>query len=106
MKTRFKLLNIVLVTLLIMSCSATVKNPMACCMVPTTGIVGQPILFNSTCSTDASKYKWDFGDGTSTTDANPSHTYSTAGNYTVKLMAMNSDESKMNETAKVISITK
>lgn len=30
-------------------------------------------------------YFWDFGDGTTSTLANPSHTYSTPGNYTVSL---------------------
>ncbi|MDP9862415.1 MULTISPECIES: collagenase [Streptosporangium] len=29
--------------------------------------------------------RWDFGDGASSTSANPSHTYTTAGTYTVKL---------------------
>ena len=31
------------------------------------------------------KYNWDFGDGTTSTDANPSHTYSQKGNFVVKL---------------------
>lgn len=30
-------------------------------------------------------YNWDFGDGSGSTDANPSHTYSLSGNYAVKL---------------------
>jgi PKD repeat protein len=30
-------------------------------------------------------WSWDFGDGTSSTDANPSHTYSAPGTYTVTL---------------------
>ncbi len=34
---------------------------------------------------DALKYKWNFGDGTTSKDANPSHTYDKAGEYTVKL---------------------
>nr|WP_275425589.1 DUF3344 domain-containing protein [Methanosarcina horonobensis] len=32
---------------------------------------------------------WDFGDGTSATDQNPSHTYNAAGNYTVNLTVEN-----------------
>ncbi len=31
-------------------------------------------------------YYWDFGDGSSSTDPNPSHTYTTAGTYTLKLV--------------------
>src|SRR5690606_4178853 len=30
-------------------------------------------------------YSWDFGDGNTSSDANPSHTYTTPGNYTVEL---------------------
>jgi hypothetical protein len=36
----------------------------------------------------ASSYYWDFGDGNTSTDENPSHTYSTTGIYTVVLTAM------------------
>ncbi|MFA5415033.1 MAG: DUF3344 domain-containing protein, partial [Methanoregula sp.] len=32
-----------------------------------------------------SSYSWDFGDGSTSTDANPSHTYTTPGTYTVNL---------------------
>ncbi len=77
---------------------------MACCNFPESGNVAQSISFNSSCSTNASRYKWDFGDGITSTDANPTHTYATAGTYTVKLMAMTSDETKMAETTKSIQI--
>lgn len=34
-------------------------------------------------------YFWDFGDGTTSTDQNPTHIYSTLGNYTVKYVVSN-----------------
>jgi PKD repeat protein/outer membrane protein W len=34
-------------------------------------------------------YSWDFGDGSSSTEANPSHTFKTAGSYTVTLSVTN-----------------
>lgn len=40
-------------------------------------------------SLDADSYVWDFGDGSGATDTNPAHTYTTAGIYTVKLIATN-----------------
>lgn len=40
-------------------------------------------------STNAVSYTWLFGDGGSSTLANPSHTYTSFGNYTVKLIATN-----------------
>ncbi len=47
------------------------------------------VAFSSAGSSDANNdtltYSWDFGDGTSSTDANPTHTYPSNGQYTVKL---------------------
>ncbi len=42
-------------------------------------------------STNATTYRWEFGDGTSSTNYNPpAHTYYRNGNYTVTLQALNS----------------
>ena len=38
-------------------------------------------------------WKWDFGDGSTATEQNPSHTYTTLGIYTVSLTASNKDGS-------------
>lgn len=38
-------------------------------------------------STNASTYQWDFGDGSTSTELNPVHTYAAEGTYTVKLIA-------------------
>lgn len=40
-------------------------------------------------STDAAEWKWDFGDGSTSIDPNPEHTYVVAGNYTVSLNVSN-----------------
>lgn len=40
-------------------------------------------------STGATGYVWDFGDGNTSTDENPTHTYDAAGNYMVSLVASN-----------------
>jgi PKD repeat protein len=47
-------------------------------------------IFTNT-STGATSYSWDFGDGSVSTGANPSHTYTTSGIYTVTLIATNSN---------------
>jgi gliding motility-associated-like protein len=44
--------------------------------------------FNQNCNTNT-VYFWDFGDGNTSTLENPSHTYTTAGNYTISLFAEN-----------------
>jgi PKD repeat protein len=38
-------------------------------------------------STNSNSFLWDFGDGTTSTSVNPSHTYTTLGLYNVKLIA-------------------
>lgn len=45
-------------------------------------------------SQNATSYLWDFGDGNTSTEENPVHTYAAADDYTVKLTASNSNSSK------------
>lgn len=42
-------------------------------------------------STGAGSYSWDFGDGSTSTLQNPTHTYNTIGSFTVKLVATNAN---------------
>lgn len=57
-------------------------------IIPGTGAVPLTVSFKNQ-STNADSYLWDFGDGGSSTDANPQHTYTTKGSFTVKLTATN-----------------
>ena len=41
------------------------------------------------CGNNPESWLWDFGDGTTSTEQNPAHTYSTEGNYTICLTATN-----------------
>jgi PKD repeat protein len=69
----------------------------------------------TTCSgcvqfTDASQnvptsWAWNFGDGQTSTDRNPSHCYTTAGTYTVTLVATNAAGSSAAATATVVYTT-
>ncbi len=58
-------------------------NPTISCSIPFT------VNFLNT-SIGAVSYLWNFGDSTSSTLANPSHTYTSFGNYTVSLTTTNS----------------
>lgn len=55
----------------------------------TTGTAPVPVIFSSAGSMDPdgsiASYRWEFGDGTSSTAASPSKTYMNAGNYTARL---------------------
>lgn len=59
---------------------------------PTAGFTysaaGNEVTFTNT-STGATSYSWDFGDASSSTQANPVHTYANNGSYTVVLSATN-----------------
>jgi PKD repeat protein len=64
---------------------------------PSDPVAGSAVNFNASGSTSAdpiASYKWDFGDGTIVTTATPttSHTYSTAGGYTVTLIIKDSKQ--------------
>ena len=54
---------------------------------------GTPTQFTNTSTNNPSgqpmTYQWNFGDGGTSTEQNPSHTYAQAGNYTVQLTVRN-----------------
>ncbi|QTH73090.1 S8 family serine peptidase [Pseudoalteromonas xiamenensis] len=58
----------------------------------TYSVQGLSVSFNNK-SANATSYSWTFGDGQQSTQANPSHTYATSGNYTVTLTASSSEGS-------------
>ncbi|PIB36224.1 hypothetical protein BFP72_12895 [Reichenbachiella sp. 5M10] len=53
-------------------------------------------------SVNADTYAWDFGDGETSTDKDPVHTYAEAGDYSVKMTASN--EASEKESVKVVKI--
>jgi PKD repeat protein len=56
-------------------------------LTPSSGDSPVVVSFTNLSSGDISGYAWDFGDGGSSTAANPSHTYSIAGTYSITLVA-------------------
>jgi len=49
------------------------------------GFIPRSVTFTNRSSGNISSVRWDFGDGSTSTANNPSHTYSSPGNYTVSL---------------------
>jgi len=60
------------------------------------GVAPANVQFENT-STKAESYKWDFGDGNTSTDPTPDHRYVLSGKYTVKLIAMKGDKQSVME---------
>ena len=91
MKKNFKILpslQLLLFIVLIISNSCK-KEPLPTVLFtfsPESGFVNDIITFTNT-SLDAISYSWDFGDGSSSTDQNPTHGYTAAGTFTITLTA-------------------
>jgi PKD repeat protein len=81
------------------------RSPKAQANGPYTGFVGDSVNFSSKGSKDEdgriTRYKWDFGDGSSSRDANPVHRYTSAGKYTATLTVTDNDKKSDRDKASV-----
>ncbi len=73
---------------------------------PTSGFAPLPVTFAAS-ATDADEddltYRWDFGDGATSTEQNPSHTYSAAGSYSAKV-TVSDGEAERSQTVPVSAL--
>lgn len=71
----------------------TVNGPKAAFSASTLNTtITLPVYFynyTNTYNSPNTQYKWDFGDGVTSTDINPTHAYNTPGTYKVQLIAVN-----------------
>lgn len=77
---------------LISSCR---KDPSACFTYhrPTEFKTGDTVTF-SNCSNNGDSYLWEFADGTTSTETNPSHVFTTTGTFEVTLTVTNKKSSE------------
>ncbi|MFA5221141.1 MAG: PKD domain-containing protein [Methanoregula sp.] len=73
---------------------------------PTTGTAPHTITFIDASSNFPTAWSWTFGDGSISTEQNPTHTYTDAGIYTVSLTATNAAGSDTATTTDYITISK
>ena len=72
---------------------------------PTSGTAPLAVQFTDTSTGSPTSWSWTFGDGTTSTLRNPSHTYNAAGTYTVSLTVRNAAGQSDTETrAGMISV--
>ncbi len=67
----------------------TVVAPLANFNSSSPDLIGSTTVFTNTSMGTDLTYLWDFGDGNTSTEANPSHLYATTGTYTAILTATN-----------------
>lgn len=67
---------------------------------PLTGCVPYTAEFDN-LSIAGETWQWDFGDGGTSTDFEPTHTYNTPGTYTITLVATNPNTCNVTDTARV-----
>ena len=72
---------------------------------PTSGTAPLTVRFSDTSSGTVTAWSWDFGDGTSSTEQNPSHIFKSAGTYTIKLTATNSTGSNTKTQSGYITVS-
>ena len=85
--------------------SATAIKAQVSFTVPTTQKLVAPVevSFTNTSKYKAESFAWDFGDGGTSTEANPTHRYTQSGNYTVVLNAKKGKKTKT--TKQMIQVT-
>jgi len=72
---------------------------------PTSGDYTLTVNFTDLSTNTPTSWDWTFGDGGSSTAQNPSHDYTSAGNYTVSLTAANAGGSDSETKTNYISVT-
>lgn len=73
-------------------------------VLSSTVCLGQQVVFKSKVNAYNPSYLWDFGDGTTSNNAQPHHVYDKAGNYEVTLTVVN-NETKQKTVENVGSVT-
>lgn len=84
------------ITILILPLSGCVKPPIAGIMIEKDiALAGDTIQFSDQSSENVTSWLWDFGDGNTSGEQNPSHVYTEKGSYTVSLTASNKASSNI-----------
>lgn len=90
-----KLALLTAITLLSLSCKKTEVTPIPTAEFTYRASVVSGMIYFTNASVNANSYKWDFGDGKTGDDLNPSHTYTSNGSYQVSLIAVGENQNSV-----------
>jgi PKD repeat protein len=85
--------------------SATLIPVVSFSVDKTSGSDPLTVHFTDTSRNSPTSWEWTFGDGSTSTDQNPSHTYYNAGHYSVVLTATNAQGSRTYTSPDAITVT-
>ncbi|MGA2822634.1 MAG: PKD domain-containing protein [Bacteroidales bacterium] len=105
MKKQILLLTSVFFLFAGVSCYKKVAVPVADFSIQSSNdsIVPDTLTFRN-LSQNASSYEWNFGDSHSSTETNPVHIYTVAGNYTIVLKAYSGSREQWATKSRIINI--
>jgi len=72
---------------------------------PLSGEAPLPVAFTDTSTGSPTTWSWDFGDGSTSSEQNPSHTYTRAGAFTVSLTARDGSATDTKSVPGYITVT-
>ncbi len=64
---------------------------------------GETVTFTDASYDNITSWAWDFGDGSFSTDSNPSHTYTAAGTYVIGLYVQNATGTASNVSGQIVN---
>ena len=80
--------------------TTVLENPIDFVGIPTIGFCPLTVQFANLSKGDIERYEWDFGDGETSTEEDPTHTYKTGGIYTVRLVNYGTDGGSLRQEVK------
>lgn len=101
----FKSFGIVVLGIILFGFSSCQKEPTAGFSADKTAVLTDEVIQFTNTSTDGDSYLWDFGDGETSIDLSPTHSYSTPGTFTVELTAFSKNGKKTSSATLSITVT-
>ncbi len=100
-----KSFGIVVVGIILFGLTSCQKEPTAAFTADKTSALTDEVIQFTNTSTDGDSYLWNFGDGETSIDLSPTHSFSTPGSFTVELTAFSKNGNKTSTATLSITVT-